>query len=229
MNGCHVQNGSDGVWSYRRHERRCERTQRGAVEEGRAPLPAPDPMSMQSRQAFFHELARVEAEARTERQQHQKGELQRFRRMRSASERSLQSRQAHDRSKLAGSESLRHQVSAAHIQPTIQPNDRVPRYVRDLAIHLPPPLVAFRVPQLEQHQQTTVQRAASNRLERERFLRAQTAAYEDRKKGVQAQREEMEKERGTHETVSRSASTPTHPRPDHDCPGTLRACAWHVR
>jgi hypothetical protein len=102
-----------------RAQKRADAIQRRAHEE-----------EVQSRQAFFHELARVEAEARTERQQHQKDELQRFRRMRSASERSLQSRQAHDRSKLAGSESLRHQVSAAHIQPTIQPNDRVPRCTR---------------------------------------------------------------------------------------------------
>lgn len=51
-------------------------------------------------------------------------------------------------------------------------------------------------PQLEDHQQASLQRAASNRLSRERFLRAQTAAYEERKKGVLASRDEMERDRG---------------------------------
>ena len=85
------------------------------------------------------------------------------------------------------------------------------------------------MPQLEQHQHTTVQRAASNRLERERFLRAQTAAYEDRKKGVQAQRDEMEEERGTHENVPRSTPTLLAAITIALALSFRRACIWHVR
>ena len=68
---------------------------------------------LQDRRAFFKELARAEAAALTERQRRQQDELDRFRRLRSASERELQSRQSHGRTKFAGSEELRQQVHRA--------------------------------------------------------------------------------------------------------------------
>lgn len=48
--------------------------------------------------------------------------------------------------------------------------------------------------QLDSHFQTTLQRAAGNRQSRDAFLRAQTASYEARRKGVRASRDELEAE-----------------------------------